>query len=93
LSSSRRGDVAIERSGRLDLATRRQARSSVDSSFFLIPLLMNELVKAVLALALSTAAAVWLLGVALHLWPDTGQLAYGNTCRTSRSSSTGLQTP
>ncbi len=39
---------------------------------------MNELVKAVLALALSTAAAVWLLGTALHLWPDTGQLAYGN---------------
>jgi hypothetical protein len=32
----------------------------------------------VLALALSTAAAVWLLGVALHLWPDTRQLAYGN---------------
>ena len=52
---------------------------SVDSSFFLIPLLlMNELVKAVLALALSAAAAVWLLGVALQLWPDTGQLAYGN---------------
>ncbi|MFZ8810834.1 MAG: hypothetical protein ACO2PN_22345, partial [Pyrobaculum sp.] len=42
---------------------------SVDSSFFLIPLLlMNELVKAVLALALSAAAAVWLLGVALQLW-------------------------
>jgi hypothetical protein len=39
---------------------------------------MNELVKAVLVLALSAAAAVWLLGVALHLWPDTGQLAYGN---------------
>jgi hypothetical protein len=39
---------------------------------------MNELAKAVLALVLSTAAAVWLLGVALHLWPDTGQLAYGN---------------
>jgi hypothetical protein len=39
---------------------------------------MHELVKAVLALALSAAAAVWLLGVALHLWPDTGQLAYGN---------------
>jgi hypothetical protein len=39
---------------------------------------MNELVKAVLALALSTAAAVWLLGAALHLWPNTGQLAYGN---------------
>ncbi len=39
---------------------------------------MNELAKAVLVLALSTAAAVWLLGVALHLWPDTGQLAYGN---------------
>jgi hypothetical protein len=39
---------------------------------------MNELAKAVLALALSTAAAVWLLGAALQLWPDTGQLAYGN---------------
>ncbi len=39
---------------------------------------MNELVKAVLVLVLSTAAAVWLLGTALHLWPDTGQLAYGN---------------
>jgi hypothetical protein len=39
---------------------------------------MNKLAKAVLALALSTAAAVWLLGVALHLWPDTRQLAYGN---------------
>jgi hypothetical protein len=39
---------------------------------------MNELAKAVLALALSTAAAVWLLGVALQLWPNTGQLAYGN---------------
>jgi len=39
---------------------------------------MNELVKAVLVLALSTAAAVWLLGVALHLWPSTDQLAYGN---------------
>jgi hypothetical protein len=39
---------------------------------------MNELAKAVLALALSTAAAVWLLGTALHLWPDTGRLAYGN---------------
>jgi hypothetical protein len=39
---------------------------------------MNELAKAVLALALSTAAAVWLLGAALHLWPDAGQLAYGN---------------
>jgi len=35
-------------------------------------------VKAVLALALSTAAAVWLLGVALHLWPGADQLAYGN---------------
>lgn len=31
-----------------------------------------------LALALSTAAAVWLLGVALHLWPSADQLAYGN---------------
>jgi hypothetical protein len=51
---------------------------------------MNELAKAVLVLALSTAAAVWLLGVALHLWPDTGQLAYGNSCRTSRLSSTDL---
>jgi len=40
---------------------------------------MNELVKAVLALALSTAAAVWLLGVALHQWPNTDQLAYGNS--------------
>ena len=39
---------------------------------------MHELVKAVLALALSTAAAVWLLGVALHLWPSADQLAYGN---------------
>jgi hypothetical protein len=39
---------------------------------------MHEPAKAVIALALSTAAAVWLLGVALHLWPDTGQLAYGN---------------
>jgi hypothetical protein len=39
---------------------------------------MHELVKAVLALALSTAAAVWLLGVALHLRPSTDQLAYGN---------------
>jgi hypothetical protein len=39
---------------------------------------MNELAKAVLVLALSTAAAVWLLGVALHLWPSADQLAYGN---------------
>jgi hypothetical protein len=39
---------------------------------------MNELAKAVLVLALSVAAAVWLLGAALHLWPDAGQLAYGN---------------
>jgi hypothetical protein len=39
---------------------------------------MHELVKAVLALALSTAAAVWLLGVALYLWLSAGQLAYGN---------------
>jgi hypothetical protein len=39
---------------------------------------MNELAKAVLVLVLSAAAAVWLLGAALHLWPDTGQLAYGN---------------
>jgi hypothetical protein len=39
---------------------------------------MNELAKAVLVLVLSAAAAVWLMGAALHLWPDTGQLAYGN---------------
>jgi hypothetical protein len=39
---------------------------------------MHDLAKAVLALVLSAAAAVWLLGAALHLWPDTGQLAYGN---------------
>ncbi len=39
---------------------------------------MNELVKAVLVLVLSTAAAVWLLGAALHLWPSADQLAYGN---------------
>jgi hypothetical protein len=39
---------------------------------------MNELVKAVLVLALSAAAAVWLLGAALHLWPSAEQLAYGN---------------
>ena len=39
---------------------------------------MNELVKAVLVLALSTAAAVWLMGAALHLWPSADQLAYGN---------------
>jgi len=39
---------------------------------------MNELAKAVLVLALSTAAAVWLMGVALHLWPSADQLAYGN---------------
>jgi hypothetical protein len=39
---------------------------------------MNELAKAVLVLALSTAAAVWLLGAALHLWPSADQLAYGN---------------
>jgi hypothetical protein len=39
---------------------------------------MNELAKAVLVLALSAAAAVWLLGVALHLWPSADQLAYGN---------------
>jgi hypothetical protein len=32
----------------------------------------------VIVLALSAAVAVWLLGAALHLWPDTGQLAYGN---------------
>jgi hypothetical protein len=39
---------------------------------------MNELAKAVLVLVLSAAAAVWLLGVALQLWPNTDQLAYGN---------------
>jgi hypothetical protein len=39
---------------------------------------MNELAKAVLVLALSTAVAVWLMGVALHLWPSADQLAYGN---------------
>jgi hypothetical protein len=39
---------------------------------------MNELAKAVLVFALSAAAAVWLLGVALQLWPNTDQLAYGN---------------
>jgi hypothetical protein len=39
---------------------------------------MHELAKAVLALVLSAAAAVWLLGAALHLWPDADQLAYGN---------------
>jgi hypothetical protein len=51
----------------------------VDSSFFhYLFVLMNELVKAVLVLVLSVAAAVWLLGAALQLWPDAGQLAYGN---------------
>jgi hypothetical protein len=39
---------------------------------------MNELAKAVLVLVLSTAAAVWLLGAALQLWPSADQLAYGN---------------
>jgi len=39
---------------------------------------MNELAKAVIVLVLSTAAAVWLLGTALHLWPSADQLAYGN---------------
>jgi hypothetical protein len=39
---------------------------------------MHELAKAVIVLALSTAAAVWLMGVALHLWPNADQLAYGN---------------
>jgi hypothetical protein len=39
---------------------------------------MHELAKAVLVLALATAAAVWLLGAALHLWPSADQLAYGN---------------
>jgi hypothetical protein len=49
------------------------------SSFFFIPLiLMNELAKAVLVLVLSAAAAVWLMGIALQLWPNTDQLAYGN---------------
>jgi hypothetical protein len=53
--------------------------SFVDSSFFLFFFFfMHELAKAVLALALSTAAAVWLMGVALHLWPSADQLAYGN---------------
>jgi len=39
---------------------------------------MNELAKAVIAFVLSTTVAVWLMGVALHLWPNTGQLAYSN---------------
>jgi hypothetical protein len=53
--------------------------SFVDSSFFLFSLvLMNELAKAVIVLALATAAAVWLMSMALHLWPNTDQLAYGN---------------
>jgi hypothetical protein len=39
---------------------------------------MHEPAKAVIVLALSAAVAAWLLGAALHLWPDTGQLAYGN---------------
>jgi hypothetical protein len=39
---------------------------------------MNELVKAVLVIVLSTATAVWLMGAALHLWPSADQLAYGN---------------
>jgi hypothetical protein len=39
---------------------------------------MNELAKAVIVLVLSAAAAVWLMGTALHLWPNTDQLAYGN---------------
>jgi hypothetical protein len=52
---------------------------SVDSSFSSLSYSsMHEPAKAVIVLALSTAVAVWLLGVALHLWPDTGQLAYGN---------------
>jgi hypothetical protein len=38
---------------------------------------MNKLAKAVLALALSTAA-VWLLGTALQLWTSADHLAYGN---------------
>jgi hypothetical protein len=37
-----------------------------------------QLVKAVVVLTLSTAAAVWLLGTALHLWPSADQLAHGN---------------
>jgi hypothetical protein len=32
----------------------------------------------VIVLALSAAAAVWLMSVALQLWPNTDQLAYGN---------------
>jgi len=57
----------------------RDGLLEADSSYFL-PLLffMHELAKAVLALALATAAAVWLMGVALHLWPSADQLAYGN---------------
>jgi hypothetical protein len=39
---------------------------------------MHELAKAVIVLALATAAAVWLMGAALHLWPSADQLAYGN---------------
>jgi hypothetical protein len=39
---------------------------------------MHEPAKAVIVLALSAAAAVWLMGAALHLWPDADQLAYGN---------------
>jgi hypothetical protein len=39
---------------------------------------MHELAKAVIVLALATAAAVWLMSMALHLWPNTDQLAYGN---------------
>jgi hypothetical protein len=39
---------------------------------------MHELAKAVLVLVLSAAAAVWLLGAALHPWPSADQLAYGN---------------
>jgi hypothetical protein len=39
---------------------------------------MNELIKAVIVFALATAVAVWLMGVALHLWPSADQLAYGN---------------
>ena len=38
---------------------------------------MHEPAKAVIVLALSAAAAVWLMGAALHLWPDADQLAYG----------------
>jgi hypothetical protein len=52
---------------------------SVDSSFSSLSYFsMHEPAKAVTVLALSAAVAVWLLGAALHLWPDADQLAYGN---------------